>query len=156
MTKDKHLLGFQQAATVALGATCEKARCGSVIVNTDGKVIGEGYNAPPLKDESQRMCSAEWDLNSKPKYDKTCCVHAEWNAILDACKNAGKAIEGSTLYFMRIDANGGFTSAGEPYCTVCSRLALQSGVAVFGLWDGRPNMIEASEYNRRSYEYYSK
>jgi len=79
------------------------------------------------------MCDEGWNLESKPKYDKTCCVHAEWNAILDACKaNPGK-LEGSTLYFMRIDEEGGFTDAGEPFCTVCSRLALQAGVAYFEL-----------------------
>jgi deoxycytidylate deaminase len=126
---------FKEAANVAKNATCHKAKCGSVVVAIDGTVIGTGYNAPPLNDESQRTCESAWDLSSKPKYDKTCCVHAEWNAILDACKSYPDKIQGSTLYFMRIDENGDFTQAGEPYCTVCSRLAMQSGIGYFCLWN---------------------
>lgn len=147
---------FKLAAEVAKGATCERARCGSVIADKTGVVIGKGYNAPPLDDEAQRTCNTRLDLSLKPKYDKTCCVHAEWNAIIDACKTNGDKLSGATLYFMRIDEAGNFTEAGEPYCTVCSRLAMQSGVSVFGLWNDGPDMIDTSEYNRRSYEYYKK
>jgi len=122
---------FKIAADVAKNATCTHAKCGAIIVSKDGEIIGRGFNAPPLNDESQRMCNILSDLELKPKYDKTCCVHAEWNAIIDALKNNAGRIDGSTLYFMRIDKNGDFTDAGEPFCTVCSRLALQSGVAEF-------------------------
>ena len=130
-TMMNHEYYFVLAADVAQSATCERAKCGSVIVSEDGETIGEGYNAPPLEDETRRTCGAEWDTDSKPKYDKTCCVHAEWNAILNACKNALEKISKSTLYFMRVDENSEYTDAGEPYCTVCSRLALQSGIAFF-------------------------
>lgn len=156
MTHIDHEKYFTLAAEVAKRATCKRAKCGSIVVTSQGEVIGRGYNAPPLEDETQRTCEVEWDLTIKPKYDKTCCVHAEWNAVLDACKNSGDKIEGATLYFMRIDDQGNFTEAGEPYCTVCSRLALQSGVATFGLWNGGPEMIEMGEYNARSYAYYKR
>ena len=144
------------AADEAALATCYNARCGSVIVDEDEDVIGRGHNAPPNNDESQRMCNKEWDLSSKPSYDKTCCVHAEWNAILDACKNAPDRLARATLYFMRIDDNGGFTEAGKPYCTVCSRLALGSGLGFFALWNKGPEIYTTTEYNSRSYDYHEK
>jgi deoxycytidylate deaminase len=125
-------------------------------VARDGEIIGKGYNAPPLGDESQRMCEVELDKAVKQSNDKTCCVHAEWNAIIDALKHHSHKITGSTLYFMRVNEQGEFTEAGEPYCTVCSRLALESGVVVFGLWNNGPEMIDTATYNRRSYAYFHK
>ena len=145
---------FKEAGKVAQVATCHNAKCGSIIVSEDGKIIGKGFNAPPLDDESQRMCGYEGiDKLKKPGYDKTCCVHAEWNAIIDALStNAGK-IKGSTLYFMRISDDGSFIDA-EPYCTVCSRLLLQSGIATVGLWNDGPQMFDAKNYNLISYDFY--
>ena len=149
---------FEAAAEVACEAKCLRAKCGSVVVSKAGVVLGRGYNAPPLNDESQRMCEAEWDLEKKPKYDKTCCVHAEWNAAMDTLANASaKEIEGSRLYFMRIDENGGFTDAGEPYCTTCSRVVMQAGIAEFALWNyNGADVYTLSEYNETSYNYYEK
>jgi hypothetical protein len=144
---------FEEARKVACKATCNRAHCGSVIVSRSGKIIGRGYNAPPLGDESQRMCDEIFDTTKKPKSDKTCCVHAEWNAIMDALKHFGKEVEGSTLYFMRVDESGAMTDAGDPYCTVCSRLALESGIAVFGLWNDGPDLIDTNKYNQRSYDF---
>jgi deoxycytidylate deaminase len=145
---------FKEAQKVAQQATCHRAHCGSVIVAKDGTIIGRGYNAPPNNDESQRMCDAELDKTIKQNNDKTCCVHAEWNAILDALKNHPTEVPGSTLYFMRVNEAGEFTEAGEPYCTVCSRLALQSGIESFGLWNDGPEMIDTKLYNQKSYAFY--
>lgn len=147
---------FEAAAGLARRAPCHRAKCGAVIVSSRGMLIGVGYNAPPLDDESQRVCDVDFDMDKKAKYDKTCCVHAEWSAILNACTRAGTKVPGSTLYFMRVDENGNYTDAGEPFCTVCSRLAMQSGVKVFGLWNGGPDMIDIKEYNRRSWQYHLK
>ncbi len=149
-----HKQYFEAAQKTAQLATCNRAHCGSVIVSKDGRIIGRGYNAPPLGDEAQRMCDVELDKSIKQNNDKTCCVHAEWNAIIDALKNHADLIKGSTLYFMRVDDAGVFTEAGEPYCTVCSRLALESGVESFGLWNQGPEMIPTDTYNQRSYQYF--
>lgn len=147
---------FKQAAEIAKQATCYQARCGSVIISTEGEVIGTGFNAPPLGDDIQRQCDAVYSSsNKKPNSDKTCCVHAEWNAILDAVKNHPDEVSGSTLYFMRVNTEGEFTQAGRPYCTVCSRLALQSGVATFGLWNDGPEMIDTKTYNLISYDFFA-
>ena len=147
---------FESAAEVANDATCMRAKCGSVIVSRDGSILGAGYNAPPLGDESQRTCEVTWDLEKKPKYDKTCCIHAEWNAVIDALKNSSAdQVNGSTLYFMRVDDAGNFTDAGEPYCTTCSRFTMQAGVAQFALWnDEGADVYALPEYNMLSYKYY--
>ena len=145
---------FKEAAKVAQQATCHRAHCGSVIVANDGTIIGRGFNAPPNNDESQRMCDVELNKSIKQNNDKTCCVHAEWNAIIDALKNHPEEVRGSTLYFMRVNDQGEFTEAGDPYCTVCSRLALQSGIETFGLWNSGPQMIDTKIYNQKSYAFY--
>ncbi len=148
---------FKSAADEANFAGCLRAKCGAVIVDRDGNVIGKGHNSPPLEDATQRTCNSEWDLAIKPKYDKTCCIHAEWNAILEAVKNNPQKLSGSTLYFMRIDEKGEFTDAGEPFCTVCSRLSLQSGVSTFALWNSSGIVkYDSKDYNSRSYAYYEK
>lgn len=145
---------FRAAAEVANEATCLRAHCGSVIIK-DGRIIGSGYNGPPLGNESRRTCSEAWDYGKKPKYDLTCCVHAEWRAVIDACKNNPADISGSTLYFMRTDNRGNFTDAGVPYCTTCSRLVMESGVSEFVLWnnDGA-DVYQTEEYDALSYEFY--
>lgn len=145
---------FDLAAKAASKATCYRAKCGSVIVK-DGKVIGSGQNGPPRNDESRRTCNTAWDYDKKPKYDLTCCIHAEWRAVINACRNNPDKIEGSTLYFMRIDENGNFTDAGDPYCTTCSRFTMESGVAEFALWnDDGVDIMTLPEYDQKSYEFY--
>lgn len=146
---------FEAAAGVASMATCQRAKCGTVIIK-DGEVIGSGFNGPALGDEANRTCDIELDTSKRPKYEKTCCIHAEWRAVLDACKTNADKIGGSVLYFMRIDDEGNFTDAGEPYCTTCSRITLESGVAKFALWNNAgADIYDAAEYNKKSYEYFT-
>lgn len=145
---------FQAAAEVAAHATCTRAKCGSIIVK-DGIVLGSGFNSPALNDEGQRLCEAEMNTSEKPKYDKTCCIHAEWRAVLEACKTHASELTGSTLYFMRVDESGNFTDAGDPFCTVCSRLTMDAGVAEFALYnDQGADIYTLDEYNLKSYEQY--
>ena len=143
---------MEKAAELAREATCERARCGSVIVK-DGKVIGSGYNSPPGNLESQRRCSSPKFLYDQKVTDKTCCIHAEQRAIRDALRN-GNDLEGSTLYFMRVDKKGGMTEAGRPYCTSCSKAVLDEGIENFVLWhnDGI-TAYETQEYNDASFNF---
>jgi hypothetical protein len=153
----KHEEYFELAAEQARQSLCDRAHCGSVIVAADGEAIGRGYNAPPLNDLSQKCCNVKLNHAIKPKYDKTCCVHAEWNAIIDALKTNTEKINGATLYFMRVNNEGEWTDAGEPFCTACSRLAMQSGLGHFALWvDDGPLIRTVKEYNEKSYDYYKK
>lgn len=150
-----HLAYFKAAAVTAAKARCHRVKCGTVIVK-EGIILGEGYNGPALDDESRRMCDAGLTLARKPKYDKTCCIHAEWRAIMQACKHHGDEVAGSVLYFMRVDDTGAFTDAGQPYCTTCSRLTMEAGVKEFALWnDGGADIYSAAEYDAVSYAFYA-
>jgi len=143
---------MHEARKVAEKALCLKAKCGTVVVN-DGEIIGEGYNAPPLDKEENRTCEKEFAFG-KPKYDQTCCVHAEWRAIMDALKrNPGKVKE-SKLYFTRVSEKGEIKKSGKPYCTVCSRLALDTAIRHFLLLHEEGiSEYETHEYNLLSYQY---
>lgn len=144
---------MKEAAKIAEKALCLRAKCGTVVVK-DGEVIGEGYNATPLDDLRNQICLDEYDFSGKPKYDHTCCMHAEWRAILDATKRNPEKLKGSKLYFTRVDEQGNIIKSEEPYCTVCSRLALDVGIAEFLLWhDAGICAYPTDEYNKISYDY---
>jgi len=147
---------MMRAAEVAKNALCLKAKCGTVIVKGN-EIIGEGYNAPPLDDISNRTCLVVFKYPPKKNYDHTCCMHAEQRAILNAMKKKPEKIIGSTLYFIRVDEHGNIKKSGKPYCTVCSRWALDSGIAYFALWheDGI-KLYSTKEYNELSYHYNPK
>lgn len=145
---------FREAGKIAEKALCLRDKCGAVIV-AEGKIIGGGYNAPPQDDIVHRKCHLDLVTSSKPKSDRTCCMHAEWRAIIEALPT-GKIV-GSTLYFVRVNQEGDLKeSSGVPYCTVCSRLALDTGVASFGLWTKEGvKMFPIKEYNEISYQFHN-
>ncbi len=151
----KRAEGFMIAAAhAAKKATCHKAHCGTVIVKNN-KILSEGWNSPAQEDEGQRTCDNSFGHADKDAFDRTCCVHAEWRAILNALRDHGNDVTGAELYFSRIDETGAIKKAGEPYCTVCSRLALESGVSVFLLWrEEGICAFDTREYNRLSYHYF--
>ena len=143
---------MQEAAKVAEKALCLKAKCGTIVVQS-GEIIGSGYNAPPLDKEEHRTCNSEFS-RGKPGYDRTCCVHAEWRAIMDALAKNPSKIVGAKLYFIRVYEEGTIKKSGKPYCTVCSRLALDSGIGTFLLWhEEGMGEYPTDEYNRLSHEY---
>ena len=144
---------MREAARVAEQALCLKAKCGTVIVK-DEKIIGEGYNAPPQNDISKRKCLDVYDLPQKFKYDRTCCLHAEWRAIMDALARTPLELKDAALYFTRVDSQGKMLYSGMPYCTECSRMAFDSGIAHFLLWhEGGLVEYPTDEYNDLSYAY---
>lgn len=114
----------------ALKSPCFRSKCGSVIVK-DGKVIGKGFNGPPGDVQFSACSKDSWPAEFKS--DRTCCVHAEQRAIMDALKSDLGHISGSTLLFVRLDDNGNIKPAGSPYCTICSKMALDAGVSKFVL-----------------------
>ncbi len=141
------------AAEVARSATCQRHRCGSVIVS-EGKTVGSGFNSPPANAEDQRRCSVQKDSYNKRVTDKTCCVHAEQRAIMDALSKNPSLIRGSRLYFIRLGPDGTATRSGKPYCTICSKMALDAGIAEFVLWhDNGVCVYNTGEYNTLSFQY---
>lgn len=73
---------------------------------------------------------------------------------MDALRNNSEKIQGSQLYFTRVDDEGNIKKSGDPFCTVCSRFALDAGIAEFMLWnDTGICSYPTDEYNKLSYAY---
>ena len=154
--KESAIQYFKKAEKLAKKSTCERSRCGSVIV-ADNRIIGRGFNSPPKNLESQRKCSCDKNSYHKKVTDKTCCVHAEQRAIMDTLRNHPEKIINSAIYFIRLDQNDELLFAGKPYCTICSKMALDAEIKEFILWheDGICS-YKTDEYNLLSYEYNEK
>ncbi|MDP3639813.1 MAG: hypothetical protein Q8R53_01255 [Nanoarchaeota archaeon] len=138
------------AAKIAGSSPCYRSRCGAVIVGKD-RLLGEGYNAPPL-DERLETCIKD-SLPPNFKSDQTCCVHAEQRAIMDALRRNPEGVSGARLYFIRLDDAEEIQKAGKPYCTICSKMALDAGLAEFVLWHEEGiTVYETKEYNALSFQ----
>lgn len=147
---------FGEAQKEATKALCLRDKCGAVVVK-DGVIVGRGYNGPPQDNLEQKKCLSEYPKETKkPKSDRTCCMHAEWRAIIDALKHSND-LKGASLYFARVNNDGTLLPSGEPYCTVCSRLALDVGITHFCLSHEKGSRCyDTNEYNDLSYEFHQK
>jgi len=147
--KDTEIL--QLCIEEALKSTCLRSKCGSIITSSNGLIVGKGFNSPPLNKYIE-ICNKD-NLSEKFKSDKTCCMHAEQRAIIDALQNSYSLL-GSCLYFIRLDQDNNPLKAGDPYCTICSKMALDVQISYFCLWNGslfiKYNTIE---YNKKSFNY---
>ncbi len=144
---------IDSAAKIAKQSTCERSKCGSVIVKDD-QIIGKGFNSPANNLESQRRCKNNKDEYHKKVTDKTCCVHAEQRAIIDALKNHPNKLNGSKLYFIRLNKQDQPEPAGNPYCTICSKMALDAGIKEFILLHKEgEKAYNAEDYNKISYDF---
>lgn len=149
----KALEYITKASEIAQNATCRRSKCGCVIVQLD-EIIGSGFNSPPQDDEGERRCSNVKDSYHKKVTDKTCCVHAEQRAIMNALRKNPDKLSGSRLYFIRLDDNGTPSRAGEPYCTICSKMALDVGITEFILRHDKGVCIyDTKEYNALSFQF---
>lgn len=138
----------------ALKASCLRRKCGSVVVS-NSKIIGFGANTPPKNLDSQRRCSTEKDFYHKKVTDKTCCVHAEQRAVLDTLRKHPDHIAGATLYFVSVDEDGEVLYSGKLYCTVCSKIVLDSGLKWFVLQHSEEELAayDTEYYNELSYQF---
>ncbi|NOQ55934.1 MAG: hypothetical protein GQ477_03970 [Nanohaloarchaea archaeon] len=142
-----------KATEIARQATCARSKCGSIIVK-DNEIIGSGFNSPPQELDSQYRCSNSKDTYHKKVTDKTCCIHAEQRAMMDALRNNPNKLPGARLYFIRLDENGEPSFAGKPYCTICSKMALDVGIKEFTLYHKEGICVYTTEeYNDLSYRY---
>lgn len=119
------------AAVEAVEATCLRSKCGSVVVG-GGRVLGRGSNSLPGGVAPTSCRKEDGSLAAGFKSDRTCCVHAEVRAIMGAV-TSGEDVRDATLFFTRVDAEGARVPSGAPYCTICSKFALDAGVAFFVL-----------------------
>lgn len=152
--EEEHALQhLSKAAKIALNSSCQRAKCGSLILK-DNKIISEGFNSPPADKKSQSRCMFDKDLLHKRVTDKTCCVHAEQRAIMSALKNNSEKLASSRLYFARLDKEGNLQRSGEPYCTICSKMALDAGISEFVLFKKEGVCVyDTEEYNNISFKY---
>lgn len=144
---------IDETVKIAKQATCERAKCGSIIVK-DNIIIGQGFNSPVNNLESQRRCKNNKEKYHKKVTDKTCCMHAEQRAIMDALIKNPTKIKDSKLYFIRLNKENQPEPAGNPYCTICSKMALDAGIKHFILLheDGLKE-YPTEEYNLLSYKF---
>jgi hypothetical protein len=72
---------------------------------------------------------------------------------MDVLRNNPGKITGSRLYFIRLGEDGKKSPAGKPYCTICSKMALDSGISEFVLWHKEGICVyDTEEYNELSFE----
>lgn len=141
------------AARQARAATCLRDRCGAVIIGA-GQRIGEGVNGPPGGLAAQQRCLRRHELATGFKSDTTCCIHAEQRAVMAALRHHPEKLAGARLYFIRLDPAGQPVVAGQPYCTHCSKLALDAGLAEFVLWQAAGiTVYDTIEYNDLSFQW---
>ena len=143
---------LDRLAIIAQQGTCTRSKCGSVIIDDEGKIIGEGFNSQPC---SNGIVECFKDgLPKDFKSDKTCCIHAEQRAIIYALKHFPDKIKGSMLFFLRLDENDRPKNSGQPYCTICSKLALDVGISNFVLWHKEGwTAYDTDYYNKLSFQY---
>lgn len=144
---------FYITIEVAKNSNCLKAKCGSTIVKNN-EIIGKGFNSPPANLESQRRCLCDKKSYHDKVGDKSCCIHAEQRAIMNALINNPQKIKDSRLYFIRLDLENKIIKSGNPYCTHCSKLALDSGISEFVLWHEKGICVyNTEEYNELSFKF---
>ncbi|MFH1585269.1 MAG: hypothetical protein ABIB79_00695 [archaeon] len=126
--------GFiKNAEYQAMLATCKRAKCGVVIIK-EHKIIGSGFNSPPGNLEAMRTCHLDKRSIDEKVTDKTCCIHAEQRAMDEAISKYGKKeIRGSGIIFARVDDQGNTIHSGQPYCTICSKRAVDLGISYWVL-----------------------
>lgn len=145
---------LMEAGVAATYSNCLRSKCGAELVNKIKgmeRVIGRDFNSPP-GDKALEVCLKNF-LPEDFKSDKTCCMHAEQRAITNAINSYKKSsVEGSTLYFMRLNLNDIIIPAGKPYCTICSKFALDNGVKNWVLLHKSGfYLYDADEYNEISF-----
>ena len=146
---ENDLVIMSTLVSVASKSTCKRSKCGSIIVSSNS-IIGVGYNSMPCNEVGD--CKKD-DIPTDFKSDKTCCIHAEQRAIMDALKN-GYNLDGSILYFIRLDDDNNPKVSGDPYCTICSKMALDSGISRFVLWRKEGwTSYDTKYYNELSFTY---
>jgi deoxycytidylate deaminase len=122
-----HIPFIVEASRVARSSPCLSGkRCGSLIVK-DQFVIGRANNAPPsciVLDNCQQL-----SRKSNFKSDPSCCLHAEQRALMKALCHHPTHLQGSSLYYARIDEHGLLVYSRTPRCTICSKLILDMGIS---------------------------
>ena len=63
-----------------------------------------------------------------------------------------KRVKDSRLYFIRLGEFGDKIQAGDPYCTICSKMTLDVGISEFVLFRKEGICVyDSKEYNELSF-----
>ena len=157
------LIYLDLASKVAQVSQCLRKKCGAIILKKN-VIIGEGFNSQPQNKKSDYCRKTNELLKIQNfKSDKTCCIHAEQRAILDAMFNKElfnfeedsiqDCFKNSIIYFTFIDGKEKRIPSGKPYCTICSKLALDVGIEKWCLWHDKSVYGEEGVYLYDSFEY---
>jgi deoxycytidylate deaminase len=150
--KDFELVKFwiSRAGKEAENSLCLRSSCGAIVAK-DYNCLGKGFNSPPGNIKLERCFKDTLPENFKSNRD--CCNHAEERAIVLARdKWSPVSVQGSTLYFARINENKKIITVGKPYCTQCSKMALDNKIAKWVLLhDFGFCEYDAEEYNEISF-----
>ena len=127
----KFLQWAEQGAN--LFSTCSKRQYMAIIVDSEGFVLGVGYNGSPRGAAhcNEGACPRAWTGSDHKSSDYSDCiaVHAEANALLHSDLNARARMGGGAMYVN-----------GEP-CLDCAKLIANSGVrVVYGIREDRPSL----------------
>ncbi|MEK6883282.1 MAG: hypothetical protein AABY22_26885 [Nanoarchaeota archaeon] len=168
LPQNKHLDDIMERVVYeAKKSTCERSKCGSIILsnksfeNKSFSTIGHGHNSQPTCVTSlvnKKLLCFKDSLPKGFKSDKTCCVHAEQRAIMFALSAENvRVLKNSWLFFIRLDENDKTLHAGDPYCTICSKMALDVGIGKFCLWHKEGwTAYNTDYYNELSFQFNSE
>jgi deoxycytidylate deaminase len=121
-----------------------RTRHAAVLVK-DSSLLAWGTNGVPFPGEDHCYCK----FGEFGHHDQ-CRTHAEQRAITLAREGDGwRILEGSTLIYVRLEADDSVRLEVPHFCARCSRLALSLGVAewIFALSDGLAG-YSAADYDR--------
>lgn len=119
------------AAAVAARGDCRRSQVGAVVLDTDHRQVGAGYNGSPpggpscLAGQCPRGLLSYGEQPPGGSYDDCHALHAELNALIDAGRRLAK---GGTLYVTR-----------EP-CSWCRKVAQAAGIAEIVWSEGRESL----------------
>jgi len=162
---------------------CGRSRCAAIIVDARmGDELADGVNGPAAG--SAPRCGRKSEIRPGFKSDRTCCVHAEQRAIMRLIEHREAGLDFPSggfppgrrlrMYFARAasgiaaEAADEATSlrgseeairellepSGPPYCTICSKMALDAGIAEWCLMHpGGIYVYDALDYDARSFAY---
>lgn len=113
---DQYFLDITEA--VAKRGTCDRGRCGSIIVR-DKRILTTGYvgspaGLPHCDEVGHEMHEVIHDTGTHSKH----CIrtiHAEQNALIQAAR-CGIAVEGATIYTKMMP------------CPICAKLIINAGI----------------------------
>lgn len=127
--REEHKYYLLKAEQVARNSTCLKRSSGAIIVK-DNKIISSGYISAP---EGRLSCveigeciKNKVNLKIVQKINLCRSVHAEQNAIINACKSNMKD---ATMYIVGIDIVTKEIMYGLSACSICKRLIINSGIS---------------------------